>query len=52
MSTPVPDEEIFYMVGLISFIQTNPGDPNSIEMLLAENDDILGICETKGIEMK
>ena len=52
MSTAVPDEEMFYLVGLLRFLQPNPGGPNTIESMLAENEQILGICEREGIEMK
>eukprot|EP00253_Pinus_taeda_P011053 PITA_11053 len=52
MSTAVPDEEIFYLVGLLRFIQPNPGGLNTIEGMIAENEQILGICEREGIEMK
>lgn len=52
MSTAVPDEEIFYLVGLLRFLPPNPGGPNSTERMLAQNEEILGLCETAGIEMK
>jgi len=52
MSTIVPDEEIFYLVGILCFIYPKPGGLNSIETMLAENEEIIGIFETKGIEMK
>ncbi|GLJ55818.1 hypothetical protein SUGI_1198360 [Cryptomeria japonica] len=49
MSTVVPDEDVFYLVGLLR--SSRHGGP-SVERLLEENDHILRICETSGMDIK
>ncbi|GLJ55820.1 hypothetical protein SUGI_1198390 [Cryptomeria japonica] len=49
MSTVVPDEDVFYLVGLLR--SSRHGGP-FVESLLEENDHILRTCETSGMEIK
>lgn len=47
MSSVVPDEEVFFTVGLLR--SSTPEDWRQLE---TQNEEILRFCETEGIEVK